>query len=99
MREVDSGDYDFVIIAERVQRGFDHSHSSIITGCKEEGGLKLVIPTIKNGRSWKSKSVEWIMKKVHENVDKRKYTYLFSFVILFYLLLYSINFFFKIITI
>lgn len=72
-------DYDFVIIAKRIQRGFNNSNLPFVGEYKEEGGLKLVIPSIKNGEIWKSKSIVWIINQIHDNLDKRKYTYLFSF--------------------
>ena len=72
-------DYDFVIVAKRIRGGFNHSDSLNDEGRRVEGGLKLVIPPVKNGSFWKTKSVDWIIKQVNENLNKKKFNYLFSY--------------------
>lgn len=72
-------DYDFVIIAERVQRGMIGSRLKFINGNKPEGGLTLIIPPEKNGGSWKAKTVDWIIKKAQKNLDMKHLNYLFAF--------------------
>lgn len=69
-------DYEFIVLAERVRKGMTSQLPPIDIGTKKEGGLKLIIPS----RSlYQIRRVEWIEKRVHENVEKGLSTYIFSF--------------------
>ena len=70
-------DQDFIILTQKIKRTlFSHPVASITTSAKE-GGIRLLIHST-NSSSFTTK-YEWIEKKVIENTEKGKETYLFSF--------------------
>lgn len=70
---------DFATLSEKLKRRESFGHQkqpSISSGTKEEGGITLIIPSNVNSMEGK---INWIEKKIDENVKKNIDTYVFAF--------------------